>query len=197
MFNESDKKILQIVLVVGVVAGLGLFYYYWAMAKYQIKSLDDEITTLAEQKKKKSAELRELKQWAEREDEITQIVAQLEEKVQRLPKTPEARRFFSILRDCIRITNLSANKIARLKPEPMGAYSEIPYQISGSARYHDLGQFLMLVEQHREQIMRVKTLDVRNDMKRPSRHPLNLKVATFVFTQPLPQQESVEEVALK
>lgn len=191
MFSETDKKILQVVLVIGVVAVLGLFYYVWAVVNAEKRGLDKTIEAKQTEHRKASAELAELRKWEDKAGQIDKIVKQLEEKVKRLPRTVEARKFFSILRDCIRVTNLSVERIARIKLESMGAYSEIPYMISCRARYHDLGQFLMLVEQHREQIMRVKTLDVTNDPKRPSRHPVTLRVATFVFTQPVSNLKEV------
>ena len=66
-------------------------------------------------------------------------------------------------------------------------YAEIPYRIDCRARYHDLGQFLALVEQHKEQIMRVKNLDLSADAKNPSRHKVDIQVATFFFTRSIPR----------
>lgn len=191
MFSETDRKVLQVILVVGVVAVLGLFYYVWATANPEKKRLDAAIAEHTTETKAKETELSNLKNWQEQADEISAIVRNLEQKIQRLPKTRGPREFFRILRQCVRITNLSDIKVGRLKRVPMGAYEEIPYMITCRARYHDLGQFLALIEQHREQIMRIKTLDISNDLKRPSRHPITLSVATFVFTEPLPQTKEV------
>jgi hypothetical protein len=49
-----------------------------------------------------------------------------------------------------------------------------------------LGQFLTLIEQHPDQIIRVKTMRIGNDPNRPSRHPVRMAVATFVFTEKVP-----------
>jgi len=191
MLSENDKKVLQVVLVVGVVAFIGLFYYSWAVVKGRMKNLDKTIKTAEETVRQKQQELSDMKKWQKRSAEIEGLITELQKKVSRLPSTVEAREFFSILRECVRMTNLTNIKIARVKSVSMGMYEEIPYAITCRARYHDLGQFLALVEQHRKQIMRIKTLDISNDPKRPSRHPVTMKIATFVFTKPLPKTKEV------
>jgi len=191
MFSEMDKKVLQVILVVGVVAVLGLFYHVWAKVNPEVKRRDAAIRANTAEIKRKKEELDDLKAWRARAAEIGVIVQSLEEKIARLPRTRSAREFFRILRECVRMTNLTDLKVQRLKEIPMGAYEEVPYLIVCRARYHDLGQFLALIEQHRSQIMRLKTLDISNDIKRPSRHPVTLRVATFVFTQPLPRTKEV------
>jgi len=188
MFSEADRKVLQTALIAGGIALLGLIYYIWASVNPEITQLDKAMSGYQEDLKKKHAELEQVKKWEARAGEIAAIVQQLEQKVQRVPKTAEPGEFFRLLRECVRRTNMTDIKIARLKNVPMGAYDEIPYTITCRARYHDLGQFLTLVEQHPQQIMRVKTLDVSNDAKRPSRHSVIVQLATFVFTQPFPKE---------
>jgi len=193
MFSENDKKILQTTLVAGVVAVLALTYYVWAFVNPDLGNLRTEIATLKEQKTKKQGILAELKKWEGRTGEIATIIQDLDQKVQRLPRSADTSKFLEILRECVRRTNLSDIKIGRLKSVPMGAYQEIPYMVTCRARYHDLGQFLTLVEQNPQQIMRVKTLTVSNDKNRPSRHTVVVQVATFVFTEPIPKKEVVSK----
>jgi Tfp pilus assembly protein PilO len=191
MFSESDKRTLQTAVVAGVVAMLGLFYYSWAFVNPDIGGTEKSIADLQEEIKRKEATLAELKKWEGRTNEIASIVQDLEAKVQRLPKTSEASDFLRILRDCVRRTNLSDIKIGRVRNVPMGAYEEIPYMITCRARYHDLGQFLTLVEQHPDQIMRLKTLSMASDLRRPSRLNVVVQVATFAFTESLPKTKEV------
>jgi Tfp pilus assembly protein PilO len=180
MFSQRDKKTLQLVGVVAVVAIVGLFFYQ-RQTKGEVAKMTTQITSLNEQFNAKKKELDELRIVLSRKDQITNMIAQIQEKRLRLPQTPEAREFYSILRECIQITNLSDIKIAPVEPVPMGLYEELPYVITCRARYHELGQFLMLVEQHSKQIMRIKTIDITNDLARPSRHPVTLRLATFCF----------------
>jgi len=190
-FTDADKRVLQTALVAGVVALLGLFYYVWAIVNPEIKQLKSAVMTEEADIKVREAELAELKRWEGRAGEIAMIVKELNQKVQRVPKTSDPSEFLRILQECIRRTNLSDLKIVRLKNVPMGAYEEIPYTITCRARYHDLGQFLTLVEQNPQQVMRVKTLDVRNDLKRPSRHNVIVQLATFVFVESALQDKEV------
>lgn len=189
MFSEQDKKVLQVILVIAVIAGLGLFYYSWAVVKYEVRRLDSDIKKYQQDKKTKQTQLRELKKWEGREAVIEQMAAELKRRVQRLPTSPEAREFYAILRQCIGMANLSEiTKIVRTKGTDLGSdVAEIPYQITCRAGYHDLGKFLELVEQHPKQIIRLKSLDVQTDLKRPTQHKVSLEVATFVFTRPVPK----------
>ncbi|MCX8036522.1 MAG: type 4a pilus biogenesis protein PilO [Candidatus Sumerlaeia bacterium] len=188
MFSKQDKKILQAALVGGGIAVVGLIYYVMVYVSKEVASYEKAIKTSNDTYKKKQAELDDLRRWEQRKEEINALVNDLMEKVKRLPRSVEASDFFRILRDCVHRTNLSEIKVGRLKTVDMGAYNEIPYMVSCRARYHDLGQFLALIEQHSQQIMRIKTMDVYVDMKkRPSRHHVNLQIATFVFTEPVPR----------
>jgi Tfp pilus assembly protein PilO len=180
MFSDKDKKMLQMIAVFAVVAVAGLFFYQRS-TRAQAGAIDAKIATFTELQKSKSKELEELRLIMDRSAEIGQMMTAIEEKRKRLPQTAEAREFYNIIRECIQITNLSELRIAPVAPVPMGLYEEVPYYITCRARFHELGQFLMLVEQHGKQIMRIKTLDIGNDLKRPSRHPVLVRLATFVF----------------
>jgi Tfp pilus assembly protein PilO len=186
MFTETDKKVLQVVLVFAVFAILGLFYYVWAFANPQLERLQKMEKKQAAAIKTRTAQLTELKRWEGKREDIRKIVDQLKERLRRLPQLVETFRFVNIIRQCMGKTNLSDMNIGRMKKVPMGAYEEMPYLINCRARYHDLGQFLTLIEQHPEQIIRVKRLTISNDANRPSRHPVRVTVATFVFTEKVP-----------
>jgi len=179
--SDTDKKTLQTTLIGGVVVLLGLLYYVWAVVNPQVAGYDKSIRDLNDQMEVKQEELKDVKKWEERKGEITAIVQQLGEKVKRLPQTTDPSEFLRILRECVQLTNLTDIRIDRPKPILMGAYDELPYMITCRARYHDLGQFLTLIEQHPQQILRVKTFEISNDAKRPSRHRVTLQLATFVF----------------
>ena len=185
MWSEADKRILRPVLIGGAVILAALLYYSW-VKNDEATSMDARIKGLEEQKKAKQLEMEEIKKWESRSAEIEDIVKDLQEKVKRLPRTVEASDFFRILRDCVLMTNLTDISVGRVKRANMGAYEEIPYLIDCRARYHELGQFLALVEQHSQQIMRVRKLDVLEDINRPSRHRVTIEIATFVFTEQIP-----------
>ena len=194
MLSETDKKILQVVLVVGLFSVVGLFYYSFGVVKDRVKRLNERINTTEKQIKEKETYVQDLREWQNRQADIQGLIQALNEEIKRLPTSIDERNFFQILAECIAKANLSDVKVTRPigrgrkgKQLDLGAYVERPYRIYCKARYHDLGQFLMLIEQHRERIMRLKTLDVSNNPKRPSRHPVNMQVATYVFTRPIPE----------
>ena len=199
MFSDKDKKSLQLLLIFGVVAALGLFLYVRNVVKPELLALQDSTTKGQQALKEKRAELSELKRWEGREAEIQGTMTKLREKMMRLPTRIDSRQFVGILRDCILQASLSDIAVMQIKPTDMGLYQEVPYEIKCRAKYHDLGQFLMLAEQHAKQIMRVKTMDITNDMKRPSRHPVTLRLSTYVINKPVPTISATpaREVALQ
>jgi Tfp pilus assembly protein PilO len=101
----------------------------------------------------------------------------------KLPSTVAPEEFFKAFEKILKTTRLSYSE---LKPLPLlerAIYTEIPYQLVGNGRYHDFGQFLNLVEENPDRLMRIKTFVIENDDSRPSLHPIKVQLATFKFNK--------------
>lgn len=186
MFSDRDRYVLRNFLVLAVVATAAVGYYSWSVASTERQSRQKNIESLSEEVKAKEKMLVEIKKFIQDRDKIEVLVRQLAEKAKRLPWTVGAIEFYTVVGDCVRRTNISDMFITVRPPVVRGHFTEFPYQISCKARYHELGQFLTLIEQHSKQIIRIKSLEITNDLRRPSRHPVKMEMATFRFNQAIP-----------
>ena len=193
MFTETDKKVLQTGLVMAGILAFALLYYTFIMVKPQVQNDRKEAQKKRDEKKKLDEELAQLQEYKGKEAEIAAFIQQLYKEVERIPQAKEALEFSRIIEDSIRMTNVDYTGMLPQKSIPRGAYEEIAYLIDGRARYHDFGQFLAVIEQHKNRIMRIRKLTVTSDpAKSPARHKLSVEVATYYFTETLPSLDKKE-----
>ncbi|RMH29774.1 MAG: hypothetical protein D6691_02160, partial [Candidatus Hydrogenedentota bacterium] len=91
--------------------------------------------------------------------------------------------FFQALSKVLQVTRVDYTELEPLKEVSRSAYVEIPYRIKGTARYHDFGHFLNLIEDNPDRFMRVRTFTIENRDDRPSVHPVTIELATFMFVK--------------
>jgi Tfp pilus assembly protein PilO len=70
-----------------------------------------------------------------------------------------------------------------VSPQNRVQYTEIPYTIEAHGRYHEIGQFLTLIEQNPQRFMRLRNFTAENNLERPSIHPVQMEISTFMFNQ--------------
>jgi type IV pilus assembly protein PilO len=181
--TEQQKTTLIITLFIGgVLLVLALYFHFMIgrgmISDYQRKT-EDKRTELTELRK----EMRQVNQLMKQESDL-QAQAQLIEKVtKRLPSSPDAPGFLNALLSILGTTSIIQQEV---KPDDVNAqtlYTEIPYEIKAFGNFHAFGQFLTLMEQNPDRFMRVKELTIENNPQRPSIHPIELKIATFMFNQ--------------
>ena len=112
--------------------------------------------------------------------ELRQMIQKV---IQRLPSRPDAPGFLVALVSILRQTGIIQRSVTPEETVNRTQYTEIPYEIDAFGRYHELGQFLTLVEQNPARFMRVKAMRVSNNLARPSIHPIELQISTFMFNQ--------------
>jgi Tfp pilus assembly protein PilO len=101
----------------------------------------------------------------------------------RLPSNLDPIEVFDILRGYFEGTDV---QFTNLDPGPVtnrGRYTEQPFKIRGTARYHEFGQLVNLIECDPKRLMRVNELRLTNNERRPSIHPMELTISTFTFNQ--------------
>jgi Tfp pilus assembly protein PilO len=179
--GERDKIKALLVLVVFLVVGAG--YYDQGMVAETLK------TNAAAIKKQEAAYLVE-KATLDRMNLMIANRAKLEARVKlldkvisKLPTNTDPSGFFQALEGILTITRMEYQSITNEKPRSADVYTELPYSIVSRARYHDFGQFLNLIEENPNRLMRVKKFVVENDDNRPSIHPVSVQVATFMFNR--------------
>lgn len=179
--SSKNRQLVTVIAILGVVFGGFIAYYYFYFAKDRIKT-DNEKAAAAQKKidtfKSEKANLTRLINDKELQNKIRQ---QAEAAVRRLPKSSEDREFLQILRDTSRRTGITTSRLAPGTPVARTLYTEVPYQVTGAARYHEFGQFLNLIECNPDRLMRVSRFKLSNNTRRPSIHPMEVGVTTYTF----------------
>jgi Tfp pilus assembly protein PilO len=146
--------------------------------KVKIESLKTELATVEEFKK-----LQATGEWEKVKTRIEQVS-------RRLPKSTRPQDFYQALQSILEQTGVTVNL---LKPDEVQRYerfAEIPYSIKVQARFHEFGHFLNLVEENPQRFMRVKQFRVTNDLNRPSIHPVDVNLASFMLIGEPPKTEN-------
>lgn len=179
--TAQEKDAVKALLILAVVLYAGLIYYDFQILSQDLKKSDAKIADLKKQIKEREERLAEMKAMAANMDEVRRKQAMLAEVVKRLPKTADPQGFFQALEPVLQATHF---EYTDLQPRPTAtrtAYTEIPYRIIGKSRYHDIGQFMNMIEENPDRLMRVKSFTISNQNDRPSIHPITVDIASFMF----------------
>ena len=181
--DEQAKKTLSVGLIIAGLIFAGFAYWHFVILKIHYKrneglkkTLNDEIKTYRAQMK----EIQEMEAQKDRIEEMRKIVA---EAARRLPDTADAVGFYQELIRILRITGVQTERVAPGANRVQTLYTEIPYGVVCQCRYHELGQFLNLIEENQNRFMRVNSFDVGNNNNRPSIHPVKIGISTFMFNK--------------
>ncbi len=182
-FTDKQKTALLVIGFGGAVLMVLVLYFQFVFNKQQMSDMnrrkdraERELTNLRKELATINAILAE-RELMERQMEV------LKQITRRLPQTVDAPGFLTALINSLRATGLLQQSVEPLKPVDRSLYTEIPWDIIGFGRYHELGQFLTLIEQNPDRFMRVRQMVVDNSLQRPSIHPLRLQISTFMFTR--------------
>lgn len=179
--SDGQKIGLAVVFMIGVFAtGFG-FYYKIGPSQRKIRQYQGQTVKFEEELKEKQKEFAIIEEMLNDEARYRELKEAVEHARRRLPRTPEAAGFLQALISVLEATGMHGQSVATLKHNVEVQYEEIPYKIKAYGRYHELGQALTLIEQNPDRFMRVKNFSLKNNPKRPSIHPIDLEVATFMF----------------
>ncbi len=179
--TEKEKTAFTIVgffAVLGLV-GVGYTKYFFVnaaitQAKKKEQAAEKDIEALKQNKK-------QIEGWLGRKDEMEAVRAEIRKVTRRLPESPDAPGFLNALVATLRATGIIQQSVRPKGNLPRSQYTEIPYTIAAYGRYHELGQFLTLIEQNPDRFMRLKNLTLTNNLARPSVHPIDMQIETFMF----------------
>jgi type IV pilus assembly protein PilO len=179
--TAQQKDAIKAGLILGFVLLIGVAAYYWQFAKPEVEAAEKKVTALDSEIANLKKQIREMDDAAANVEKLKEKQRLLEEVAAKLPSTAEPQEFFRTFSEVLKITRMSYSEMKQLPLLERAIYTEIPYQIVGRGRYHDFGQFLNLIEENPNRLMRIKTFVIENDDNRPSVHPLKVQLATFKF----------------
>lgn len=179
--QQKDAIKAGFILAFVLLAGVGA--YWWKFAQPEVAKAKETIVTLDTEIGSLNKQISQMDDAASNLEKLKEKQKLLEEVAAKLPSTVAPQEFYRALEEILKITRVSYAELSQLPLLERAVYTEIPYQIVGSGRYHDFGQFLNLVEENPNRLMRIKTFVIENDDSRPSVHPLKVQLATFKFNQ--------------
>ena len=167
----------------GLVIFIVLVFFYLMVVRGMISGYQMQGAQMQTELKDMTKRLEEIKVILASKQEIDAQAETIRKVTKRLPSSPDAPGFLNSLVMALGTTGIVQEEVKPDKTSDRALYTEIPYEIKAYGHYHSTGQFLTLIEQSPERFMRVKSLKLTNNPLRPSVHPVEMQIATFMFTK--------------
>ncbi|MBX3730155.1 MAG: type 4a pilus biogenesis protein PilO [Candidatus Sumerlaeia bacterium] len=180
-FTEKQKQVLTVGLLLCGVLLIFTLYFQFMFFKEAVEEARKAQTAASAEITKLNGDIKRMQDFIRNDEELKRLQARVEVAKRRLPSDPQAIQFLEVLRDSLQKTNVSFTRIEKLATVNRRLYEEIPYRVRGAARYHEFGQFINLIECHPERFMRVSEFTLDNNDARPTIHPMNIRISTFMF----------------
>lgn len=182
--SENQKIGVVAVIIIGILVTFGNFYYRIGPAKQAEQSYQNQQKKFEKQLEESKEEFRIIESMLNDEKRYNELKEMVELARKRLPSTEDASGFLQAIITVLAATGMHGESVGVMKTlTDSEQYKEIPYKIKAQGRYHELGQALTLIEQNPDRFMRVKNFALSNSIDRPSIHPIDMEIATFVFLQ--------------
>jgi type IV pilus assembly protein PilO len=178
-----QKLLLGILLLVGLAAGW--FFLYYSPQLDDLKAKDDEMAQV-------EAQLRQARDdyeaWVKISQELETARGELEQLNALLPVTRDVEGLMTLLnakaKDAqLRLTNIVPEEE---KEDEAGMYIRIPIKIEFRGAYHQLLQFLHLVDTGVERLVNIENIDLESEVSEEG--PVQLKgsllATTFMAKEP-------------
>lgn len=181
----SDKN-KQTLLVGGILGGAILIiiaYFALLYVRPGVKESNETVERLEQQIKRQSARLQDLEAQMANTEKQRQLQQQFRQIERRLPSDQDPIEIFDLLRGYFEGSDVAFTYIEPGQRVDRGRFSEFPFIIRGSARYHEFGQLVNLIECNPDRLMHVSTFKLTNNPRRPSIHPMEVGIATFTFNE--------------
>ena len=181
--DEQAKKTLGVGLFIAILIIVGFGYFHFQILQDHYKRNETQKKNLSDEIKKLKENLREIEEAERDRPRIEEMRKVVEEASQRLPSSPDAPGFYQELIRILRLTGVQPRRVDPVHTRNAVLYTEIPYKITATCRYHEFGQFLNLIEENQRRFMRVKSFSISNNDNRPSIHPAPIDISTFMFNK--------------
>ena len=179
--NEQQKMGLLITLFVGVVGLILIGYFHLMIGRGMINSYERRTDNMKKELGDLQAQLNQINKTINQKAEVEKQAEAIRKITRRLPSSPDAPGFLNALVAILGTTGIVQEEVKPDATTQLSLYTEIPYTIKAQGHYHAFGQFLTLLEQNPDRFMRIKNLKLSNSLERPSIHPIEMNIATFMF----------------
>lgn len=180
--SEKNKQVLVIGLVFAGILAFLVGYFWFVSISPSMKKNETQRKALDQKIASHNAELKKINDFLNDTAERERMMAKVADAQRRLPASRQDLEFLQLLQNALKTTGVAQSRVAPGKSVKRNMYEEIPFSVRGSARYHEFGQFINLIECHPDRFMRVSSFTLSNNDKRPSIHPMDVGITTFMFT---------------
>ncbi|HOE96372.1 MAG TPA: type 4a pilus biogenesis protein PilO [Candidatus Sumerlaeota bacterium] len=179
--SDQQKTALLVTVFVGLVGLILIAYFHFMIGRGMINKYERRTRDMVEETKELEVQLAEIRSLLSQKDELEKQAEMIEKVTRRLPDSPDAPGFLNALVMILGTTGIIQEEVKPDKNTARALYTEIPYSVKAHGHYHAFGQFLTLVEQNPDRFMRLKKLTIGNNAERPSVHPIEMEITTFMF----------------
>ncbi len=181
--SEKNKQIVLASAIGGIAVFVILVYVHFFFVKDDINSLKDKAATLKTETEANKIQLDKYKKELDNPERRREVEARFYQIEQRLPSDQDTVEVYDILRGYFKGSAIVFTNLERGQEKRYDRYAEYPFTIKGRARYHQVGQLVNLIECNPERLMHVTMMDLTNNDRRPSVHPMEIGVSTFTFNE--------------
>ena len=181
--NEKQKMGLVLTAFIGVVGLVLIGYFHLMIGRGIITNYQGQTDNLRKELKDLDVQLAQINKTINSQSEVEKQAETIRKITRRLPSGPDAPGFLNAMVSILGTTGIVQEEVKPDATTRLSLYTEIPYTIKAQGHYHAFGQFLTLMEQNPDRFMRIKNLKISNNIDRPSIHPIEMNVATFMFNQ--------------
>ncbi len=168
-------QFLVVFLIVGLVGGIGFYYFYYDDSTNQVERLDKEIEGLNMEIRRAQLKIKDLDKI---KAEVESIKGQLNLLKNILPEEKDIASILKQVQGLIAGTRLKNTKFEQKANQKRQVYTEIPLDIVVEANYHNLGIFF-------DQLSKITKLFTVNNLKLVPRKQMSAEYtvdATFTAT---------------
>ncbi len=180
-FTEQNKQALIAGLILGVAILVVLILVGFMFVLDEARSAQNETERLQTQIRQDRQNLSRIESFLEDDQTYRQVEEAFARVSARLPSDQDPFETFETLRGYFEGTAVTFTRIEPRSSENRGRYTEYPFTIRGSARYHEFGQLVNLIECDPNRLMHVTNFRLQNSERRPSLHPMEVGIVTFSF----------------
>jgi Tfp pilus assembly protein PilO len=179
--SEKQKQ----ALLVGGIAGLAILliagYFYLMFVRPEVQEWNAERVKLEKEVRDNTRTIKNYNELLADKSRVQALESQFSEIAKRLPAEQDPIEVFDLLRGYFEGTDVGFTFLDPGLAVNHNKFTEFPFTIRGTARYHEFGQLVNLVECNPDRLMRVSNFRMTNNNVRPSIHPMEIGITTFTF----------------
>lgn len=179
--SEKNKQILIVSGILGAAILVIVVYLGFMFVFPQVNQFNQDRIKAEGELRVASEKLNRYKAYLEDDETRAKVEEAFGRVNRRLPRISNPVEVFDVLRDYIEGTDVAFTFLEPGRQRPRERYIEYPFNLRGSARYHQFGQLLNLIECNPDRLMRVTAFKLTNNNRRPSIHPMELSLETYTF----------------